>query len=414
MTLQISRSRRDPARHPIEVVERKGAGHPDTLSDHLAEALSRAYSRYTQARFGMVLRHQFDKTALMCGRCKVSFGAGEMVEPIRILVNGRASARLGDEPVPVRDILLETVKDFIRARLPNLDPERDVRVLYEVRDGMHSTTGGIFGDQGASDAAIHYRFHPRTLEDLPEFREVQSNDTSLGCASGPYTPLERLVLEIETRLRQRGNCDPAPWVGSDIKTMAVRRGSDLTVTVAAPVLSAVTASAADYFARVEIMEQVVRQAAAELMPDHQLSDLCVNAADDLNGRKLYMNFSGSSIESGDEGMVGRGNRIGGVIAPMRPWTMEGISGKNPVYHVGKVYSVAAYEIAQRLSAAGIPTSVYLLNRMGVPLRTPWVAQVEIDPDQGGGEELIGATVEAVLGDLPGLTEGILAEKYVLA
>lgn len=414
MTLKISSSRRDPERHPIEIVERKGLGHPDTLSDHLAEALSRAYSLYTQARFGMVLRHQFDKTAMMCGRCRVSFGGGEMIEPIRILVNGRASARLGDEVVPVRDILMKTVREFVIERLPNLDPDRDVRVLYEVRDGLYSTTGGVFGDDAANAASIHYRFHPRTLDDLPESREVQSNDTSLGCASGPYSPLEMLVLEIEGRLRSRGEADPLPWVGSDIKTMAVRRGHELTLTVAAPVLCAPTPNIKSYFERVEIMEKLIREAAAEMMPDHQVTDLRVNTADDVEGRKLYTNFTGSSIESGDEGMVGRGNRMGGLISPLRPWTMEGISGKNPVYHVGKVYSVAAFEVAQRLAAKGIPTSVYLLNRMGAPLRTPLVAHVEVDPEHLEARQMISEELEAVLCDLPSLTQAILAERYRLA
>ena len=73
-----------PAGTPIEIVERKGLGHPDTLSDALGEHLSCTYSNYTRTRFGAILRHQFDKVALMCGRAKVSFGAGEMLEPIRV------------------------------------------------------------------------------------------------------------------------------------------------------------------------------------------------------------------------------------------------------------------------------------------------------------------------------------------
>jgi len=31
---------------PVEIVERKGIGHPDTVCDALAEELSRAYSKY--------------------------------------------------------------------------------------------------------------------------------------------------------------------------------------------------------------------------------------------------------------------------------------------------------------------------------------------------------------------------------
>ncbi|MET7278839.1 methionine adenosyltransferase [Kribbella sp. NPDC005582] len=50
------------------IVERKGIGHPDTLADHLAERLSRAYSRYTLDHFGAVLHHNFDKLARDCPR----------------------------------------------------------------------------------------------------------------------------------------------------------------------------------------------------------------------------------------------------------------------------------------------------------------------------------------------------------
>ncbi|MEM7826325.1 MAG: methionine adenosyltransferase, partial [Candidatus Aenigmatarchaeota archaeon] len=44
----------------IEIVERKGIGHPDTLADALAENLSVAYSNYTLQQFGLILHHNFD------------------------------------------------------------------------------------------------------------------------------------------------------------------------------------------------------------------------------------------------------------------------------------------------------------------------------------------------------------------
>lgn len=107
MKLHVSNTKIEPSQLPFEIVERKGIGHPDTLADHLAEHLSRTYSNYTKERFGAVLRHQFDKVTLMCGRCKVAFGEGELLEPIRVLLNGRASARLGDEEIPLREMLFE-------------------------------------------------------------------------------------------------------------------------------------------------------------------------------------------------------------------------------------------------------------------------------------------------------------------
>ena len=76
----------------------------------------------------------------------------------------------------------------------------------------------------------------------------------------------------------------------------------------------------------------------------------LNARDVPEKDELYLTYTGSSIESGDEGVVGRGNRVNGLITPLRPMNLEGANGKNPVYHVGKLYNIAA----QRLAAPAPP------------------------------------------------------------
>lgn len=412
-TIQIHQTKTDPSHRPVEIVERKGAGHPDTLSDALAEHLSVTYSRYTLERFGGLLRHQFDKTSLMCGRAKVAFGDAHMIEPIRVLLNGRASARLGSDEIPVQEMLVEATRNFFRERFPMLDPVRDFHIMFEVRHGLHSTTGGIFGDDQAAEAAVHYRFHPRTLADLPETHRVESNDTSLGCAWAPYTALERLVLTVEQTLNAPTTKMRWPWIGSDIKIMASRSGRELSMVVAVPILALLTSDGDEYFARVTIVEQEIRRLAAETAPDYELKELVMNSGDDLNARKVYMNLSGSSIESGDEGMVGRGNRMGGVIAPFRPYTMEGIAGKNPRYHVGKIYSAAAYDIAWRLYREhGLSTNIYLINRMAESLSHPWFAVVETTRN-GADKKGVAAVAEDVLSNLESVTNRILAGKYPL-
>jgi len=80
-----------------EVVERKGAGHPDTLADGVADAISRAYSRYCLEQFGAILHHNTDKTSLLGGAADVRFGHGELTAPIQVLVNGRITAALGTQ-----------------------------------------------------------------------------------------------------------------------------------------------------------------------------------------------------------------------------------------------------------------------------------------------------------------------------
>lgn len=51
----------------FEVIERKGVGHPDTLADGIAEAISIEYSNYCIDNFGVVLHHMMDKILLMEG-----------------------------------------------------------------------------------------------------------------------------------------------------------------------------------------------------------------------------------------------------------------------------------------------------------------------------------------------------------
>src|ERR1017187_5260076 len=92
---------------PYEFIERKGKGHPDTLSDGLAEYLSANYSQYTIKKYGVVLHHNFDKVGLLGGASDVGFGYGKLTKPIRVLLNGRASSKFGDEEIPVRKLLIK-------------------------------------------------------------------------------------------------------------------------------------------------------------------------------------------------------------------------------------------------------------------------------------------------------------------
>jgi S-adenosylmethionine synthetase len=58
----------------VEVVERKGLGHPDTICDGLAEQLSVSLSRFYLERFGLILHHNVDKVLLRAGSARPAFG----------------------------------------------------------------------------------------------------------------------------------------------------------------------------------------------------------------------------------------------------------------------------------------------------------------------------------------------------
>lgn len=65
----------------VELVERKGLGHPDTICDAAAEAVSRELSKYYVERFGKVLHHNVDKVLLVGGQAAPRLGGGRSSSP---------------------------------------------------------------------------------------------------------------------------------------------------------------------------------------------------------------------------------------------------------------------------------------------------------------------------------------------
>ncbi|MBI2996856.1 MAG: hypothetical protein HYY46_00145, partial [Deltaproteobacteria bacterium] len=45
----------------VEIVERKGLGHPDTICDAIMEAISQSLCQAYLERFGSILHHNCDK-----------------------------------------------------------------------------------------------------------------------------------------------------------------------------------------------------------------------------------------------------------------------------------------------------------------------------------------------------------------
>ncbi|MEM1761829.1 MAG: methionine adenosyltransferase, partial [Desulfurococcaceae archaeon] len=58
----------------VELVERKGLGHPDYIADSASEAASRMLCKYYLKEFGTILHHNLDKTLLVGGQASPRFG----------------------------------------------------------------------------------------------------------------------------------------------------------------------------------------------------------------------------------------------------------------------------------------------------------------------------------------------------
>lgn len=394
----------------FEAVERKGSGHPDTLSDHLAEFLSTSYSRYCLENFGAILHHQFDKVGIMGGRVEVKFGQGKMTQPIRLLLNGRISVKFGDTLIPAKEFLIEHARKFFSERYPMLDFDRDFRIIYEVSSG---SSPGAVGEKGEkSQTARHYWFEPRSIIDLPNYKNPKCNDTSLGCSFGKPSPLEKVVLHLERYLNGKDYKKDKPWMGNDIKIMGHRHGNKIHLTLAIPQICIYVHSVEEYKRNLEMVRSDIQSFCKKESPGIEF-EFNINTRDKFDPPELYFTFTGSSIETGDEGFVGRGNRMGGLISPCRPYTMEGICGKNPVYHTGKMYSVAAFEIAEQLhKKLSVGSEVFLIGQSGQPLINPWKAIIQVD--ENADENKIIEIYDEVISNPEKLTEKILSQSYIMA
>jgi S-adenosylmethionine synthetase len=210
-----------------------------------------------------------------------------------------------------------------------------------------------------------------------------ANDTSVGLGYAPMSPLERLVLAAEKRINSRDGIRTHPAWGEDVKIMGVRRGTAVRLTVACAMIGGYLSHIDDYLEENVAVETLVRNLAIE----HGFPQCLVNVnmADDPRMGAIYLTVTGTSAEAGDDGQVGRGNRVNGLITPYRPMILEAVAGKNPATHVGKIYNVLAREIAETLVAKEpdiTAAQCLLLGQIGSPITEPALLHIKLATRDG--------------------------------
>lgn len=363
MNISQHKAKEDPVKQrKTELVERKGLGHPDSISDGIAEKISRELSKEYRDRFGHILHHNTDEAQLVAGESAPKFGDGEVIKPIFILLAGRATKQVDGEDIPVDRIALNAAKDYIRENFKELDTSQ---IELESRIGETSTD----------------------LEAVYEREKTLSNDTSFGVGHAPFSPTERTVKKVEREVRKIETC------GEDVKVMGFRQKNTLTLTVAAPGISSRVNSLKEYKEHLKRVEET----AEKLIKKEGLQpEVYVNTADNIEEEEIYLTVTGTSAEMGDDGSVGRGNRVNGLITPHRSMSIEAASGKNPVTHVGKIYNLLAREISKSIhKETGKFAEVKLLSQIGVPIDEPKLVEVETPAERNEFEEIIERHLENI-------------------
>jgi S-adenosylmethionine synthetase len=353
----------DASADDVEVVERKGIGHPDTICDALAETLSRNLCREYRDRFGDVLHHNVDKALLRGGSAAPAFGGGMVLEPISIYLAGRSMTEVGGPAFPVDEIAIEGSRAWIRAHMHALDADRHVRIHNLIRPG-------------SQDLQELYSRGQRSKVAL-------ANDTTVGVGYAPMSGLEQLVLAVERHINSREPNRQHPAWGEDVKIMGVRCGKEIKLTVACAMIGRYLSHLDDYIAKKLAIEALSRNLAV----DHGFPEcpVHVNPADNLQAGVVYLTVTGTSAEAGDDGQVGRGNRLNGLITPYRPMIIEAVAGKNPVTHTGKIYNVVAGEIAAALVAEEpdiVAAQCLLLSEIGAPVTEPALLHLRLATRDG--------------------------------
>jgi S-adenosylmethionine synthetase len=366
-----------------EIVERKGLGHPDTICDSLAEELTRSLCRLYMEKFGTILHHNVDKILLSGGASQPRFGGGEVTAPIEIFLVGRATKEYKGVSLPLGELAQETVREWFGRNIPALDPLLDLKIHCLWRPTSPDLT----------DLFIRSREPPGAL----------ANDTSIGVGFAPLSPLESLVLAVERQINAPWTKERHPEYGADVKVMGTRRKDRMRLTIPCAFVARHVLDREDYLGKKRRLASLIQQWSMPFSPEETLVE--VNTAD--SGESLYLTVTGTSAEAGDDGEVGRGNRINGLITPYRPMTMEAFAGKNPVTHTGKLYQIAAQKISNGLTLLeGVKAAeCFLVSQIGMPIRQPHLIDVRLKTARGRKASTLHRQVSAVVRqELEGLSD----------
>lgn len=194
--------------------------------------------------------------------------------------------------------------------------------------------------------------------------------------------------------------------------MGLRRDDNIKITVASAMVDSYIEDPDEYINVINEVNSEVKKIA------HQYTErdieVYVNHADEYENDLYYITVTGTSAEAGDDGSVGRGNRVNGLITPNRPMSLEAAAGKNPKGHVGKLYNVFSMDLAKTLDNKIEDLNkvhVRTLGQIGRPIKDPLILSINASADN---LNIIKDDIEDIaaskLENIEELTERIIADE----
>ena len=338
----------------IGMAERKGIGHPDTVCDEITEQISIELCHYYLKEYGAIMHHNVDKALLIGGQSKPAYNGGKVIKPISLIIAGRATSQIQDKKIPIEEIAVETAKKWIRKNIRHLDVSEDIQITSKIRPGSDDLVE-LFNRFGKGEIPL-------------------ANDTSFGAGFYPTTFMEDTIIRIEKLLNDPSTKHKFPFIGEDIKVMGVKDLSGNYFTIAVAMIDKYISDLNDYIAKIESVNEFVTTHL-----NSSGSTVYINTADDYDRKSVYLTVTGTSAEHGDDGQVGRGNRINGLITPYHPMSLEATSGKNPVSHIGKIYNYLAMDLSRAIVENNFAdyARVFIVSQIGKPIDEPQLLHFQL-------------------------------------
>ena len=375
----VERLRQTPLEEQrLEIVERKGLGHPDYICDAIMEQISLRLSREYLEKAGTILHHNVDKSLLVAGQSEVRFGGGFIKQPILFVFGDRATTEFDSIKIDVEEIAVNVAKEWFRKNMRFVDPEKHVKYQVELKPGSVGLVD-IFKRKG---------------------KVLGANDTSAAVGYAPMTRTEKIVLKTEQFLNSKDFKRRFPESGEDVKVMGYRNNNSLNLIISMAFVDRYISSEEEYFEKkAKILEEI--NDFVKSNTDFENINVQLNTLD-ARGRGVggvYLTVLGTSADSGDSGQVGRGNRVNGLISLNRPFCSEAAAGKNPVSHVGKIYNVLTFRVAQHVYEE-VPeleeVYIWLLSEIGRPIDQPAIAAAQVVMKENSSIDNVRSKIAAVL------------------
>jgi len=232
----------------VEIVERKGLGHPDTICDLVVDQLSIRLSQIYKKEFGVIPHFNIDKALLSAGTAENRFGGGKIIKPMLFVIGDRATEKLGRKKINLKKIIELEIYQFLKEKYRFLNKKNFI-IQNEIKPAS-SSLADIFARGG---------------------KILPANDTSALVGYAPMTKLETIVFNLERFINSPSFKKQFPETGEDVKIMGYREGEKIHLVLAIAFVDRFVKNEDDYFEKKDKFFWQLKSFCKKILPKKSVS-----------------------------------------------------------------------------------------------------------------------------------------------